>query len=48
MLCDVSRSIIAGQSRVSKSIRVSSLIELRKADAIAELVAKEAKLNAPQ
>ena len=48
MLCDVSRSIISGQSRVSKSIRVSSLIELRKADAIAELVAKESKLNTPR
>ena len=41
-----SRSIISGNSRVSKSSRVSSLIDLRKADAVAELAAKEAELNA--
>ena len=40
-----SRSIISGHSRVSKSSRVSSLIDLSKADAIAELAAKEAELN---
>ena len=43
-----SRSIISGNSRVSKSSRVSSLIDLRKADAVAELAAKEAELNALQ
>ena len=43
-----SRSIISGHSRVSKSSRVSSLIDLRKADAVAELAAKEAELNALQ
>ena len=42
------RFIISGHSRVSKSSRVSSLIDLRKADAVAELAAKEAKLNALQ
>ena len=41
-----SRSLISGHSRVSKSSRVSSLIDLRKADVIAELAAKEAELNA--
>ena len=40
-----SRSIISGHSRVSKSSRVSSLIDLRKADVIAELATKEAELN---
>ena len=40
-----SRSIISGHSRVSKSSRVSSPIDLSKADAIAELAAKEAELN---
>ena len=43
-----SRSIISGPSRVSKSSRVSSLIDLRKADVIAELAAKEAELNVLQ
>ena len=43
-----SRSIISGHSRVSKSSRVSSLIDLRKADAVAELAAKEAEFNALQ
>ena len=43
-----SRSLISGHSRVSKSSRVSSLIDLRKADVVAELAAKEAKLNALQ
>ena len=43
-----SRSIMSGHSRVSKSSRVSSLIDLRKADAVAELAAKEAELNALQ
>ena len=39
---------MSGHSRVSKSSRVSSLIDLRKADAVAELAAKEAELNALQ
>ena len=43
-----SRAIISGHPRVSKSSRVSSLIDLRKADADAELAAKEAELNALQ
>ena len=43
-----SRSIISGHSRVTKSSRVSSLIDLRKAEVIAELAAKEAKRNVPQ
>ena len=43
-----SRSIMSGHLRVSKYSRVSSLIDLRKADAVAELVAKEAELNALQ
>ena len=43
-----SRSIISGHSRVSNTSRVSSLIDLRKADAIAELAAKEAELNVLQ
>ena len=42
------RSIISSHSRVSKSSRVCSLIDLRKADAVAELAAKEAELNALQ
>ena len=43
-----SSSLISGLSRVSKCSRVSSLIDLRKIDAIAELAAKEAELNALQ
>ena len=39
---------MSGHLRVSKYSRVSSLIDLRKADAVAELVAKEAELNALQ
>ena len=39
---------MSGHSRVSKSSRVSSLIDLRKADAVAKLAAKEAELNALQ
>ena len=46
--CVRSRSIISGHSRVSKSSRVSSLMDLRKADAVADLAAKEAELNALQ
>ena len=42
------RSIISGHSRVSKSSRVSSLIDLMKADAVTELAAKESELNALQ
>ena len=43
-----SRSVILGHSRVSKSSRVSSLIDVTKADAVAELATKEAELNALQ
>ena len=39
---------MSGHSRVSKCSRVSSLIDLRKADAVAELAAKEAELNVLQ
>ncbi|PFX23939.1 hypothetical protein AWC38_SpisGene11496 [Stylophora pistillata] len=37
-----------GLSRVSKSSEVSSIIDLKKADAAAELAAKEAEFNAMQ
>ena len=43
-----SRNIISGHSRVSKCSRVSSLTDLRKADVVAELAAKEAERNALQ
>ena len=39
---------MSGHSRVSKSLRASSLIDLSKADEIAELAAKEAELNTLQ